>query len=84
MILQHFLTKGVLFFMRHSERIQYLENLDRETISPSELAMLLGGRPFAYNMAARDGSLSLPHIFRGRNLRIFRQPLLDLLKGGGK
>ena len=68
--------------MEHSDRIQYLENLNRETISPSELAMLLGGRPFAYNCAAREGTLTLPHIFRGRNLRIFRQPVLDLLKGG--
>ena len=64
------------------ERIGYLETLDRETISPSELAMLLGGRPFTYNVAARNGTLNLPHVFRGRNLRIFRQPVLDLLKGG--
>ena len=70
--------------MKHSDRILYLENLDRETISPSELAMVLGGRPYAYNLSARDGSLTLPYIFRGRNLRIFRQPVLDLLKGGAK
>ena len=70
--------------MNHTERIKYLETLNRETISPTELAMLLGGRPFAYNIAAREGNLNLPHVFRGRNLRIFRQPVLDLLKGGVK
>ena len=69
--------------MTHSERIQYLEQLDRETISPCELAMLLGGKPFAYNISEREGTLKLPHVFRGRNLRILRQPVLDLLKGGG-
>ena len=67
--------------MNHTERIRYLEDLDRETISPSELAMLLGGRPFCYNVAARDGTLTLPHFFRGRNLRIFKQPVLDMLRG---
>ncbi len=67
--------------MTHEERINYLENLNRETISPRETAMLLGGDPYYYNLAAKDGSLTLPHIWRGRNLRIFRQPVLDLIKG---
>ena len=66
--------------MTHTERIDYLNNLDREKISPSELAMLIGGNPYLYNCMARDGSLTLPYIWRGRNLRIFRQPVLDLLK----
>lgn len=70
--------------MTHEERIDYLENLNRETLSPSELAMLIGGSPYAYNLAAKDGALTLPHIWRGRNLRIFRQPVLDLLKGNEK
>ena len=68
----------------HIDRIKFLETLDRETISPSELAMLLGGRPYSYTVAAKEGTLTLPHVFRGRNLRIFRQPLLDLLKGAAK
>ena len=67
--------------MTHQERIDYLENLDRETISPSELAMLIGGNPYAYNISAKMGELTLPHIWRGRNLRIFRQPILDLISG---
>ena len=67
--------------MTHTERIAYLESLDEETLSPAELAKVIGGRPFAYNVAARNGALRLPHIFRGRNLRIFKQPVLDLLRG---
>ncbi len=67
--------------MTHQERISFLEGLNAETVSPSELAKVLGGRPYYYNVAARNGDLSLPHIWRGRNLRIFKQPLLDLLTG---
>lgn len=70
--------------MTHTERITYLENLKDETLSPTELATVLGGRPFAYNVAARKGELGLPYVFRGRNLRIFKQPVLDLLRGNVK
>ncbi len=67
--------------MTHAERIDYLESLDRETISPNELAMLIGGNPYYYNIAAKTGNLTFPYIWRGRNLRIFRQPVLDLIRG---
>ena len=70
--------------MTHKERIDYLESLDRETISPSELAVVLGGSPYLYNIMAKDSSLKLPYIWRGRNLRIFRQPVLELIKGREK
>ncbi len=62
-------------------KLAYLENLGRETVSPSELAMLLGGRPYIYNIMAKDGSLTLPYIWRGRNLRVFKEPVLNLLLG---
>lgn len=67
--------------MDHTEKVSYLENLKSETISPTQLAKVLGGRPFAYNQAAKNGNLALPHFFRGSNLRIFRQPVLDLIRG---
>lgn len=70
--------------MEHHEKIKYLENLNRETISPAELAMIIGGRAYSYNCAAREGNLTLPYVVRERNLRVFRQPVLDLLKGGAK
>lgn len=67
--------------MTHEEKLEYLKTMERETLNPTELAMLLGGRPFLYNTMAKDGTLRLPFIWRGRNLRIFKQPVLDLLNG---
>lgn len=68
--------------MTHDERISYLKRLDKETISPTELARVIGGNPYVYNLAAREGLLTLPYIWRGRNLRIFKEPLLRLLENG--
>ena len=71
----------VLILLDHTAKIAFLTNIESETISPSELAMVLGGKPYLYNISARDGSLTLPFIWRGRNLRIFKQPVIDLLTG---
>lgn len=68
--------------MTHDERISYLKRLDKETISPTELARVIGGNPYVYNVAAKEGLLTLPYIWRGRNLRIFKEPLLRLLENG--
>lgn len=68
--------------MTHEERLEYLRALPGETISPAQLARVIGGQPYLYNLMAREGKLPLPHIWRGRNLRIFRAPLLALLQGG--
>ena len=67
--------------MTHKEKLEYLVSLQGETISPTELAKVLGGRPFVYNVMAKDGTLKLPFIWRGRNLRVFKQPVLELLGG---
>lgn len=68
--------------MTHDERIAFLNALPGETISPKQLATVLGGDPYAYNLQARAGTLTLPHVWRGRNLRIFRAPVLRILQGG--
>lgn len=68
--------------MTHKERIAYLKTQTAETISPAQTAKLLGGDPYTYNVAAKEGKLTLPHIWRGRNLRILVQPLLQLVEGG--
>ena len=67
--------------MTHEENLIFLESIKRETLSPSEVAKVLGGRPFLYNVMAKTGDLKLPHIWRGRNLRIFKQPIIELLGG---
>ena len=51
------------------------------TCSPTILAKAIGGSPYYYNLAARDGTLQFPHIWRGRNLRIFTEPVIRILKG---
>lgn len=68
--------------MSPDERIAFLMSLPGETISPRELSRVLGGDPYSYNLQAKVGTLTLPHIWRGRNLRIFRAPVLKLLQGG--
>ena len=67
--------------MSHEEKIQFLRE-QGETISPSTLARVIGGNPYLYNLAAKDGTLTFPHMWRGRNLRIFTQPVINLLQGG--
>ena len=70
--------------MTRTEKIAWLMSLPQETISPSQLAMVDGGDPYSYNLAARDGRLTMPHLWRGRNLRIWKQPVIDLIVGNKK
>lgn len=68
--------------MTHAERIAFLQAQPEETISPATLAKIIGGRAYMYNLAAKEGRMKLPHMWRGRNLRIFKAPLLTILQGG--
>ena len=68
--------------MTHEERLEYLRKQPGETISPTVLANCIGGDAYAYNLSAKHGSLTIPHIWRGRNLRIFKTPLMKLLDAG--
>lgn len=70
--------------MSHNERIELLRAQPGETISPAMLSRILGGNPYVYNLTARKGELKLPHMWRGRNLRIFKAPLIRLLESGGE
>ena len=67
--------------MTREEKLSWLRSLPGETISPSELARVAGGAPYYYNLAAREGKLDLPHIWRGRNLRIWKEPVIRLIGG---
>lgn len=68
--------------MTREEKLEWLRNLPRETISPTELVRITGhGNPYYYNCAARDGKLSLPHEWHGRNLRIWKEPVIKLIGG---
>lgn len=67
--------------MKTEALILWLKSLPSETISPSQLAKVTGGDPYYYNLAAKNGSLELPHLWHGRNLRIWKQPVIELLGG---
>lgn len=67
--------------MTRAEKIDWLNSLETETISPSVLAVVAGGDPYSYNIAAKEGKLDLPHFWRGRNLRIWKQPVIKLIGG---
>ena len=68
--------------MTHEEKLDWLRKCEKETISPREASKILGGDAFYFNIAAKNGNLTLPFMWRGRNLRIFRAPILRLLEGG--
>ena len=66
--------------MTHAEKLAYLESVG-ETISPTQLVRIIGGTAYGYNLSAQEGKLTLPHVWRGRNLRIFTRPLIEILGG---
>ena len=67
--------------MTREEKLSFLRGLKDETISPRQLAMVAGGDPYGYNIMAREGKLELPHLWRGRNLRIWKEPVIKLIGG---
>ena len=67
--------------MTRDEKLDWLRSLPDETISPSQLAVVAGGKPYSYNVAAKEGKLDLPHLWRGRNLRIWKESVIRLIGG---
>ena len=67
--------------MSSKEKISWLRCLPGETISPAQLATVAGGDPYTYNIMAKQGKLDLPHIWRGRNLRIWKAPVIKMIGG---
>ena len=65
--------------MTTEEKIIFLKQLPSETISPSVMALVAGGDPYSYNLMAKEGKLDVPHFWRGRNLRIWKQPVIRLI-----
>ena len=65
--------------MTTAEQIIFLKQLPSETISPSVMALVAGGDPYSYNLMAKEGKLDVPHFWRGRNLRIWKQPVIRLI-----
>jgi hypothetical protein len=70
--------------MTTEEKIAWLKSLPSETISPQVLAVVAGGDPYGYNLMAKQGQLDIPHFWRGRNLRIWKGPVIRLIGGENK
>jgi len=68
--------------MTREEKIEWLESLPGEMISPCQLAVVTGESSYAYNVQAKEGKLALPHEWHGRNLRIWKWPVIKLIGGG--
>ena len=67
--------------MTREEKLELLRSWPDETISPSQLARVAGGAAYSYNVAEKEGKLDLPHLWRGRNLRIWKEPVIRLIGG---
>ena len=67
--------------MTTEEKIRFLEDLPAETISPKLMAEIVGGDPYSYNLAAKEGRLDIPHFWRGRNLRIWKRFVIRMIGG---
>lgn len=70
--------------MTTDDAIEWLRSIPGETISPYQLACVAGGNSYTYNIMAKEGKLELPHMFRGRNLRIWKGPVIELISKGVK
>ena len=53
----------------------------KETISPTMMAQVYGGDPYAYNIAAKKGNLPFRYWWNGRNLRISKEDVIQALEG---
>ena len=67
--------------MTRDEKLDFLRNLPGETISPSVMALVDGGDPYTFNLMAKEGKLDIPHYWRGRNLRIWKGPVIKKIEG---
>ena len=66
--------------MTTEEKVSFLKSLPSETISPKVLAEIAGGDPYSYNLAAKEGRLDIPHFWRGRNLRIWKKFVIEMIE----
>ena len=68
--------------MTREEKLAWLRELPGETISPKVLSIVDGGDPYTFNIMAKEGKLNIPHYWRGRNLRIWKSYVIQMIEGG--
>ena len=69
-------------FDSRNEQVAFLRRCG-PTCSPRQLAEVLGGNPYYFNVAARNGTLGYDFEWHGRNLRIFTESVIKKLLGIG-
>lgn len=65
-------------FESRNEQVDFLRKCG-PTCSPKQLADVLGGNAYYYNVAAKNGTLEFEFMWRGRNLRIFTESVIKKL-----
>ena len=64
-----------------NEQIEYIRSCGT-TCTPRQVAKILGGNPYYYNTAAKNGTLDLEYTWHGRNLVIYTESVVKRLTGG--
>lgn len=72
-------TKGRI--VDHEEAISFLRSCGA-TCSPRQLARVLGGNPYQYNVQAKNGKLRFEFDWHGSSLRIYTQSVINRVFGG--
>lgn len=68
-------------FGSREEEVEFLRSCG-PTCSPRELAQVLGGQPYQYNVRARNGTLGFDFEWRGHCLRIYTESVIKRILGG--
>lgn len=63
--------------------LEEIERLPKEMLIPADIAPILGCRPYAINVAVKDGTnpFPFPVIRMGRRVRIPKQPFIKAMRG---
>ena len=71
---------GLFKLSKTEQAIETLRNFG-PTCSSRQLASVLGGQPYYYNIQAKNGILPFKSFWRGRALRISTESVIKFLKG---
>lgn len=62
--------------------LEELEMLDKEMLVPTDIAPILGCKPYAINVAVRNGTtFPFPIVRMGTRVRIPKRPFIKVMRG---
>ena len=68
--------------METQDKIAFLNGIESEYLTPSQVSKVLGGNPYTYNLTAKQGKMTFPHMWRGNRLYVSKQGIINFIKGG--